>query len=170
MGPISIFSLVIALCLAVMATLSVSTAKATYAATDRQATSTASVYKAEVSAQHFMAAVDAQLKSAGTTNRADALSALQQDVNALAVAGASDEVAVNVQVAGEDAAASVPTLAEEADVKATFATTEGRTLNVALALTETGTYQVLQWKTTTTWISSDNSGTKLWSPATTSEE
>lgn len=170
MGPISIFSLVIALCLAVMATLSVSTAKATYAATERQAESTASVYASEVAAQQFMAEVDAQLQAAGTGNRAEALSVLQENVNALAEAGASGNVTVNVQVAGEDASDSVPTLADRADVKATFGASDGRTLNVALALTDSGTYQVLQWKTTTNWTETDSAGTKLWSPATNDEE
>lgn len=170
MGPISIFSLIITLCLAVMATLSISTAQATLAATQRQAASTESVYADEVAAQEFMAELDAQLSTvrAAGGGRANALSALQQNVNALAEAGASDEVTVNVTVA-TDTGSSVPTLAENADVKATFAASDGRTLNVALAIVDNATYEVLQWKTTTTWVDT-NTGNTLWSGTSTNEE
>lgn len=169
MGPISLFSLLIALCLAVMATLSVSTALATYASTQRQASSTESVYAADAAAQSFLAETDSQLaavRSSDSINRRSALAALQENVDALAKAAGSDDIAATVTVASdEEASESEPTSASTADVKATFTCNDGRTLNVALALTSNATYKVLEWKTTTTWT--DNStGNMLWSGAT----
>lgn len=167
MGPISIFSLVIALCLAVMAALSVSTALATYATTQRQASSTASAYEAEVAGQQFLAQVDAALEQVRQQGggREEALAAMQSAVDELASAGASSTVSANIRVAAENASAQQPTLPEDADVTASFTCNDGRTLNVGLALTDSGTYQVLQWKTTTTWTE-DTAGNKLWSGAT----
>ena len=58
-GPISLFALVIILCLAVMAVLSVTTAQATYAAAERQASFTADTYANERAGQEFAADIDA---------------------------------------------------------------------------------------------------------------
>ena len=60
-GPISLFALVIILCLAVMAVLSVTTAQATYAAAERQASFTADTYANERAGQEFAADIDAAL-------------------------------------------------------------------------------------------------------------
>ena len=60
-GPISLFALVIILCLAVMAVLSVTTAQATYAAAERQASFTTDTYANERAGQGLMADVDAAL-------------------------------------------------------------------------------------------------------------
>ncbi len=60
-GPISLFALVIILCLAVMAVLSVTTAQATYAAAERQASFTADTYANERAGQEFAASIDAAL-------------------------------------------------------------------------------------------------------------
>ena len=54
-GPISLFALVIILCLAVMAVLSVTTAQATYAAAERQASFTTDTYANERAGQELVA-------------------------------------------------------------------------------------------------------------------
>ena len=57
MGPISLFALVVALCLAVMAVLAVTTARANAALAERQAAFTASDYANEAAAQELLARV-----------------------------------------------------------------------------------------------------------------
>ena len=64
MGPISIFTLVIVICLAVMATLALTTARADTALAERQASFTADDYANECLGQAFLAEVDAALASA----------------------------------------------------------------------------------------------------------
>ncbi|MEG1746734.1 MAG: S4A5 electrogenic sodium bicarbonate cotransporter 4, partial [Raoultibacter sp.] len=60
-GPATIFALVILLCLAVLAVLAVTTAQATYAATDKQAHFSNDTYANETAAQEFVATMDATL-------------------------------------------------------------------------------------------------------------
>ena len=62
-GPISLFTLVIILCLAVMAVLSATTAQATYTAAEKQALFTDDTYANESAAQSTVAAIDAALAS-----------------------------------------------------------------------------------------------------------
>ena len=57
-GPISLLTLIIVLCLAVMAVLAVTTSQATYAVAARQASFTEDTYENEASAQKFVAALD----------------------------------------------------------------------------------------------------------------
>ena len=78
-GPISLFALVIILCLAVMAVLSVTTAQATYAAAERQASFTTDTYANERAGQELVADVDAALAPvrAAHGGLAEALSAVR---------------------------------------------------------------------------------------------
>lgn len=62
-GPISLFTLVIILCLAVMAVLSATTAQATYSAAEKQALFTNDTYQNEQAAQSAVAVIDAALKT-----------------------------------------------------------------------------------------------------------
>lgn len=64
-GPISLFALIIVLCLAVLSVLSVTTSLAELSITDRQAATTTETYQLESAGQHFVADVDAAL-AAGT--------------------------------------------------------------------------------------------------------
>lgn len=64
MGPISIFTLLIVLCLAVMAVLSISTSQATYVLAQRQANATVALYANEAAAQDLVAHVDQTLAQA----------------------------------------------------------------------------------------------------------
>lgn len=64
MGPISIFTLIVVLCLAVMAVLSVTTSQATYVLAQRQAHATVALYANETAAQEFVAQLDETLSQA----------------------------------------------------------------------------------------------------------
>lgn len=101
MGPISLITLIVVLCLAVMAALAVSTAKATYAATERQSYSTADIYTAEGAAQEFLAAVDTQLapvRAAGG-GRAAGLEAVRSAGMNLIEGATERDVEATVQIA-----------------------------------------------------------------------
>lgn len=101
MGPISLITLIVVLCLAVMAALAVSTAKATYAATERQSYSTADIYTAEGAAQEFLAAVDTQLapvRAAGG-GRAAGLEAVRSAGMGLIEGATERDVEATVQIA-----------------------------------------------------------------------
>lgn len=219
MGPVSLFALIIALCLAVMAVLSVSTAKATYAATQRLADSTTELYTLEQSGQQFVANVDATLANAyghdsgvaaleaagdGLLDGAqsdsvhasllvgDAASGASADgaadgaaegaTEGAATGGAAEETIDDGTGTGASADASVDAQAnadasaEEAaassgynpDVIATFTTDSGRCLVVQLAVNSDGTYQILQWKSSTLWTSNTGNDV-LWSGTSTNE-
>lgn len=214
MGPVSLFALIIALCLAVMAVLSVSTAKATYAATQRLADSTTELYTLEQSGQQFVANVDATLANAyGHDSGVAALEtagdgllegAQSDSVHASllvgdAASGASTDGAADSSADGAaegateetiddgtgadagtdasvDAQANADASAEEAaassgynpDVIATFTTDSGRCLVVQLAVNSDGTYQILQWKSSTLWTSNTGNDV-LWSGTSTNE-
>lgn len=60
-GPISLFTLIIILCLSVLAVLSVTTARAELSITERQAATTSETYGLETAAQTFVAEVDGAL-------------------------------------------------------------------------------------------------------------
>ena len=166
MGPISLFTLVITLCLAVLAVLAVTTAQATYAATERQAAFTSDTYANETAAQTFVAGVDAQLAGVREQGggRTEALAALEGALDSVAADAADGRVTVDASM-GEGANAGADTGA--GDVSATFTTESGCSLNVVLEVLADATYQILQWKTTTLW-DDEGTGETLWSgPATT---
>ena len=60
-GPISLFTLIIVLCLAVLTVLSVTTSLAELSTTERQAATTTETYQLEAVGQQFVADVDAAL-------------------------------------------------------------------------------------------------------------
>ena len=60
-GPISLFTLIIVLCLAVLTVLSVTTSLAELSTTERQAATTTETYQLETAGQQFVADVDAAL-------------------------------------------------------------------------------------------------------------
>lgn len=214
MGPVSLFALIIALCLAVMAVLSISTAKATYASTQRLADSTTELYTLEQSGQQFVANIDAALANAyghdsgvaaleaagdglleGAQNDSvhasllvgDAASGASTDGAADSSADGAAEGATEETIddgtgadagtdASVDAQANADASAEEAaassgynpDVIATFTTDSGRCLVVQLAVNSDGTYQILQWKSSTLWTSNTGNDV-LWSGTSTNE-
>ena len=106
MGPISLFALIIILCLAVMAVLAVTTAQATYALTQRQGTAAAEAYQAETAAQRFMGALDAELAAVHAADLPpnQTLAAVEQALQGLceeAVAATADADGAPVAIEAE---------------------------------------------------------------------
>ncbi|TGY74242.1 S4A5 electrogenic sodium bicarbonate cotransporter 4 [Enterorhabdus sp. NM05_H27] len=184
-GPISLFTLIIILCLAVLAVLSVTTARAELSVTERQAATTTETYQLEVRGQEFLAAVDGSL----ATGDAATLEAVLADYGVettAAAPGADGAAAPDAAPAGETIEDETPsgTTAPAAGVtivdgdgsagsitasgtfdgeliSATFAMDSGRTLALALRLNDDGAYRIEQWKMTTQWID-DGTGETLW--------
>ena len=140
-GPISLFTLVIVLCLAVLSVLAVTTAQATYAAAEKQAVFTQDTYANENAAQRFLADVDAALAPVRASG--GGLDA--------ALAALDRMLPENASRAGSS-------------VQATFTTDSGRTLDVELTVTANATYEIASWKATTQWTN-DGPGQTLWSGA-----
>lgn len=141
-GPISLFTLVIILCLAVMAVLSATTgARPTYSAAEKQALFTNDTYQNEQAAQSAVAVIDAAL----------------EDVRASG--GGLDEA-----LAAVDEALPADAQRDGSRVLMTFASSSGRTLDVELTITANATYEISQWKATTQWTN-DGPGATLWSGA-----
>ena len=140
-GPISLFTLVIILCLAVMAVLSATTAQATYSAAEKQALFTNDTYQNEQAAQSAVAVIDAALESVRASG------------------GGLDEA-----LAAGDEALPADAQRDGARVLMTFASPSGRTLDVELTITANATYEISQWKATTQWTN-DGPGATLWSGA-----
>ncbi|MCL2889263.1 MAG: S4A5 electrogenic sodium bicarbonate cotransporter 4 [Eggerthellaceae bacterium] len=138
-GPISVFSLIVLLSIAVMSVLSYTTAQATFASAEKHSRFTADTYANEIAAQEMLALVDSTLYNIRANNgtQADAIRAL----NSL-----------------------LPNTAklEGAFVKAEFSQESGRILTVTLAITDNAYYRIIQWQATTRW---DETGDEinLWS-------
>ncbi len=138
-GPVSLFTLVIVLCLAVLAVLAATTAQATYASAEKQARFTQDTYANEQKAQATVAALDAAL--APVRN-----------------AGGGLEEAL----AAVDRALPPNAVRDGATVKAEFVAGSGRTLAIEVDIQPDATYAVTSWKATTQWTD-DNAGKTLWS-------
>lgn len=102
-GPISLFTLIIILCLAVLATLSVTTARAELSITERQAATTTETYQLETTAQTFVADVDTALAQGD----AAALSAVLAAYGVTETAPAADAPSTPSASEGTDAAPAV---------------------------------------------------------------
>lgn len=152
-GPVSLLTLVIVLCLATMAVLSVSTAQATFAATERQADFTDDTYKNEVAAQRFVAGIDGILAEARLEKTSGALLPS-------AIEGALPELAASISNDDTSAEASM----ENGAVRATFTAKSGRCLEIEITLRDGYTYAITQWKATTQW-NEEGDGETLWSPS-----
>ncbi|MBE6471157.1 MAG: S4A5 electrogenic sodium bicarbonate cotransporter 4 [Coriobacteriaceae bacterium] len=137
-GPISLFTLIIVLCMAVLAVLAFSTAHASLVMAERQATATTELYLDEVAAQEFVAGIDAELSAvraskgsgtAGVKAVSDALVKLRD--------AAQDAVAGQVEVAAG---------ISDSTVTARFECQNGRTLYVAITILSDATYRIDTWK------------------------
>ncbi len=137
-GPISIFSLVIILCLAVLSVLTVTTAHATYALASKQALFNTDTYQNEAAAQEFLADLDSALAPVRATNggSAAALAAVDKMLPANATR-------------------------ENTMVRAEFSTESGRKLNIELTIRSNATYEIASWKATTLWTN-DNANQSIW--------
>ena len=128
MGPISIFSLIILLSLAVLSVLAFTTAEAVSASAEKHARFTVDTYANESDAQELVAEVDAILADVRGRggSRNDALAAL---------------------------AANLPqgTRIEGGTLRAEFSKDSGRMLLITLAITDNADYRITQWQATTRW-------------------
>lgn len=178
-GPISLFALIIILCLAVLSVLSLSTASSELRISERQAQTTTETYQLETVGQAFLAELDGALKS-GTVS--DALAAWGvSDLAASAGAAASDagETIEDESLAGDaggslavwecpvsdfglegDALVTCAGTFDGETVAATFSLESGRQLACELRIHDT-TYTLEAWKVTTQWID-DGTGETLW--------
>ncbi len=184
-GPISLFTLIIILCLAVLAVLSLTTARAELSITERQAQTTTETYALETAGQEFVAAVDAALAEGRSSALDEVLSTYgvtEAAADAEATAGASEaapaagETIEDESVSGATAdeggslmviecpAGDPVTVTGSFDgslITATFSLESGRTLAVALRINDNDTYPIEQWKMTTQWTD-DGTGENLW--------
>lgn len=174
-GPISLFTLIIVLCLAVLTVLSVTTSLAELSTTERQAATTTETYQLEAVGQQFVADVDAALAEGG-----DTLSKVLVDygiqVQSSSTGGSEELVIEDDTVAGEAVGGDLgrPSATEAADgspvtfsgtrdgelISATFSMESGRTLAIVLRI-QNDTYAIEQWKVTTEWTD-DGTGENLW--------
>ena len=145
-GPISLFTLVTALGMAVLAVLTISTANAMNALSKRSATMAYEAYEAEYCGQAFVGALDETLaatRSAGGS-RDDALVALSSSLDekvAAATAHAYDQRDGSPAVTGE-------AKLRDNVVTATFDTSSGRRLSVRINIKSDLTYSIAEWKAT----------------------
>lgn len=172
-GPISLLTLVIVLCLAVMAVLTVATAQASLNLTTRQAKATTTLYGDEIAGQKFVAATDAYLVAHGTDEGfstqtiADALPTLCDEAAQYAADQGCD-VAVTAQwLDAETLCASAGVTFDVLDrnivggMLVECSGEAGRTLEIALAITSDADYRLLAWKKMTTWTE-EGTGEMVW--------
>lgn len=141
MGPLSLFALVVALCLAVMAVLSVATANASMALAERQASFTADDYANEAVAQELLA----RIRSAAREGGAGAVGARLDDL----VAACSDGDGPSLTASMEGGQVSMHVESES-----------GRCLDALLDVGEDGSVGVASWRATTLW--DEDTGDVLW--------
>ena len=130
-GPISVFTLIAVICLAVLAVLAFSTANAAYTMSQRQATSVSGLYLNETAAQEFVAGIDEALAGEGGDGVERALPALCQ-----AAQKATDgRVTASASMEGNV-------------VSAQFVNDNGRVLTIEVTIRDNDTYRIDKWKVT----------------------
>ena len=139
-GPISLFTLIIVICLAVLAVLTFSTANATLVMSQRQATATSELYLDETAAQTLMAGVSDQLSavqaSGGNgTDGARAVEAALVDLRDQAQDATDGQVSVTASMDGKQ-------------LHADFACEGGRVLSIVVTIRDDCSYRIDRWKMT----------------------
>lgn len=173
MGPISVFALVIILCLAVLGVLSATSASAGSAMAQRQADYAADGYRNEIAGQRFYALADdvlAPVRARGGDAQAaaDALAAALDGIERAALDDAGEGALADRAdgADGSDAArASDGGLSLDATVDGTeiavhIEAQSGRCLDVAFAVQPDVTLSVTSWKATTLWA--EDATDRLW--------
>ncbi|MCI9129598.1 MAG: hypothetical protein HFJ65_04740 [Eggerthellaceae bacterium] len=174
LGALSIFVIVIGLCIAVLSVLSLASSQASARLSEKQAESVQQMYDLEQVGQTFCAHLDSWLKalsdSGADTN--SALRVLTTRVSDAAVESASfvtlregDEIQVsNAEVLiGADFSTMTGTDAGRYPGGAfvTFTNQAGQQLICTVGITQDLGYQVLEWKMTRAW-NEDAGNEKLW--------
>lgn len=137
-GPISILTLIVVICMAVLAVLSISTAQATEVISHRSAEATTEQYRNERTAQEFVAELDDLLgplreEGAGTEECLEAVAGSLEELCAAAEERAGGEVSVTADVEGSS-------------VVAEFTGAGMKRLNIAVGIREDGSYRIEKWK------------------------
>lgn len=159
-GPISLFALVIVLCLAVMAMLAFTTAQANLSLVERQANATRQFYEDEFTAQAFVSNLDEQLVQMRDEGTNRDLAVLEEKVQQ-AVSTLHGTVDITADLVNVDEAYNLSgTVTSSAQKKATdpltgvhalFMAEDGRNLDVVLLIHGDATYEILCWKATNDW-------------------
>ena len=170
-GPVSLFALIIIVCMATLAMLTVSTAHSSLVLSQRQAEATQELYLSETAAQTFLADLDEMLQtqgggqaagteagqtagtSTGQAAGADASQTTGANTSSAAQSAAviSDAQLIALRDSAQDATDGKVAVIARADgnnVYAEFACAGGRTLKITLAIQPDGTYQIERWKMT----------------------
>lgn len=151
-GPVSLFVLVITVCLAVLAVLSITTAHAEQAVTNQQATAVTDTYRNEIAAQEFLAALDGCLEGQRTSGVTG-----NQDLRALEAFIADYNDRDGNQGLGESAIATL----DGSIVTVEFVQASGRKLIIRVLVDEDWAYRILSWRASTEW-EEPGSDNELW--------
>lgn len=165
MGPISLFTLVVVLCIAVMSVLCFSLAHSSLTVAQRQADFATDSYVNESAGQEFVAAVDevlAGLRAQAGSGAAGAGGAAGSGGAAGAASGKAVVIGKKSAIAalkarGADLAPGATLSFGSDSVTADFLLPSSRRLYVELAIDDDATYRVVQWKQTTRQDKVDNS-------------
>lgn len=186
MGPISIFVLIIILCLAVLATLSFATSHAQVSIEERQEEMTHATYANEVAAQQFVAALDATLaplreegqdKAHAIVYVTDHLTALfesscivdspNEAIAAIDEASKSratimsQEIVPTIEIESGDDGLIRASGAFRGDVlRADFTQDNRRMLSIGVRVTDALTLELVEWKASTIW--EEDASERLW--------
>lgn len=139
-GPISLFTLIIVICLAVLAVLTFATANATAIMTQRQATATSELYLDEQAAQQFVAGLSDQLQQVRTQggsgeDAAQAVEAGLVELRDMAQDSTDGQVSVTASV-------------NDMQVNAQFQCENGRVLTIVVTIRDDCSYRIDKWKMT----------------------
>ena len=165
MGPISLFTLVVVLCIAVMSVLCFSLAHSSLTVAQRQADFATDSCANESAGQEFVAAVDEVLAglraqagsgAAGSGDAAGAGDATGAASSKAVVIGKKSALAA-LEARGADLAPGATLGFGSDSVTADFLLPSSRRLYVELAIDDDATYRVVQWKQTTRQDKVDNS-------------
>lgn len=139
-GPITLITMIIVICMAVMGVLAISTAQATHTISDRQANATRNLYDNERAAQEFLASLDdalSDVRSGGSSAEA----------GARVVEARLDTLCENARAAA-DGKVSCTASVDGTVVSAEFVCEDTRLLNIAVTILGSGAYRVDAWKMT----------------------
>lgn len=159
MGPISLFTLVVVLCIAVMSVLCFSLAHSSLTVAQRQADFATDSYANESAGQEFVAAVDEVLAGlrAQAGGSAGASSGASGAASSKAVVIGKKSALAALEARGADLAPGATLSFGSDSVTADFLLPSSRRLYVELAIDDDATYRVVQWKQTTRQDKVDNS-------------
>lgn len=155
-GPISLITLIIVICMAVLGVLAASTSHATQTISNKQANASQQMYLNERAGQELLADIDAVLvnQRAVGANASRAAAAVESELDAICQAARD---------AGNGRVACTANM-DDTTVKAQFICDDARTLSVAVTIRDDATYRVDQWKMASVQQEVQGMGT-LWSGA-----